>query len=112
MKPQITTVPKFDRQAKALSKRYPSLKNDLKELSKTLVNNPESGTLLFDDVYKIRMAIKSKNKGKSGGARVIYFNIFAQRKDRNEIVLISIYDKGDKESISDSEIKKALKSVW
>ncbi len=111
MKPQITTIPKFDNQAKSLAKRYPSLKNDLKKLSDKLTNNPESGTLLFDDVYKIRMAIRSKNKGKSGGARVIYFNIFAQRKDRNEIVLLSIYDKGHQESISDSEIRKALKSV-
>ena len=111
MKPQVTTIPKFDKQAKALSKKNPSLKNDLKDLSETLISNPESGTLLFDDIYKIRMAIKSKNKGKSGGARVIYFNIFAQRTDRNEIVLLAIYDKGDQENISDSEIRKALKSV-
>jgi mRNA-degrading endonuclease RelE of RelBE toxin-antitoxin system len=111
MRPQITTIPKFEKQFKALLKKYPSLKNDLRELSETLTENPNSGTLLFDDVYKIRMAIRSKNKGKSGGARVIYFNIFAQRKDRNEIVLLAIYDKGNQESISDNEIRKALKSV-
>ena len=76
-----------------------------------LVKKPEAGTFLFGDVYKIRMAVKSKGKGKRGGARVIYFNVFAQRTDRNEIVLLSIYDKSDQNSISDSEIRKALKTV-
>ena len=81
------------------------------ELGNMLVKNPEAGTFLFGDVYKIRMAVKSKGKGKRGGARVIYFNVFAQRTDRNEIVLLSIYDKSDQNSISDSEIRKALKTV-
>lgn len=111
MKPTITTIPPFDKQAKALGKKYPSFKKDLEELSMSLIDNPQKGTLLFDDVYKIRMAIKSKNKGKSGGARVIYFNLFAQKNDRNEIVLLAIYDKGELENISDSKIKEALKSV-
>lgn len=71
MKLQVTTIPKFDKQAKALSKRYPSLKNDLMELGNMLVKNPEAGTFLFGDVYKIRMAVKSKGRGKSGGARVM-----------------------------------------
>ena len=57
MKLQVTTIPKFDKQAKALSKRYPSLKNDLMELGNMLVKNPEAGTFLFGDVYKIRMAV-------------------------------------------------------
>lgn len=111
MKLSVTTIPKFDKEAKALGKKYPSLKNDLQNLVQMLLDNPEAGTLLFDDVYKIRMAIKSKNKGKSGGARVIYFNIFAQRITRNEIVLLSIYDKSEQKSITDKQIRDALKSV-
>ncbi len=111
MKPTISTIPPFDKQVKALNKKYPSLKGDLTELCKTLVDNPTAGTLLFDDVYKIRMSIKSKNKGKSGGARVIYFNIFAQRNDRNEIVLLSIYDKSEQDNITNKQIQNALKEV-
>ncbi len=47
------------------------LKNSLK--NKELEENPTTGTPLGNDVYKIRLAIVSKNKGKSGGARVISF---------------------------------------
>lgn len=111
MKPQITTIPQFDKQAKKLAKKYPSLKNDLTELASLLMDNPEAGILLFDDVYKIRMSIKSKNKGKSGGARVVYFNIFAQKKERNEIVLLSIYDKSEQSTITDKQIREALMTV-
>lgn len=54
---QITTIPKFDKQAKALAKKYPSFKSDLAELVDILSENPLAGTLLFDDVYKIRMSV-------------------------------------------------------
>jgi len=36
-----------------------------------LVTKPDSGTSLGHDTYKIRLTVKSKGKGKSGGARVI-----------------------------------------
>lgn len=111
MRYQITTIPKFDKQAKALAKKYPSFKSDLAELVDLLSDNPFAGTFLFDDVYKIRMSITSKNKGKSGGARLIYFNIFAQKTDSNEIVFLSIYDKCEHETITDKQIRDALKSV-
>ena len=112
MKYQITTVSKFDKQLKALAKKYPSVKNDLIALVESLSNDPFSGKLLFNDVYKIRMRVTSKNKGKSGGARVIYFNLFAQKADNNEIVLLAVYDKSEQSSISDNQIIEALKSVF
>ena len=50
------------------------------------------------------MAITSKNKGKSGGSRVI-----TCVKVVNETVfLLSIYDKSDKENIEDSKLKSLL----
>lgn len=107
---QIETIAKFDKQLKTLARKYPSIKDDFLELVMLLAENPFSGTLLFNDVYKIRMKIASKGKGKSGGARIIYFNLFAQR-NVDKIVLISIYDKSDMESISEKEIKRALKMI-
>lgn len=107
---QIETIAKFDKQMKALSKKYPSIKEDFLELAGKLSEDPFSGTLLFNDVYKIRMKITSKGKGKSSGARVIYFNLFAQ-KEADKVVLISIYDKSEKETINDKEIKRALKTI-
>ncbi len=42
-------------------------------MGKKRVDNPTSGTSLGHNLYKIRLAIASKGKGKSGGARVITF---------------------------------------
>lgn len=59
----ISTIPLFDKQAKRLAKKYPSLKKDLEELLKELVINPELGIALGNNFYKIRLAISSKGKG-------------------------------------------------
>lgn len=111
MKYEIKTIPPFDKEFKALKKKYASIKDDLENLKKELEENPEAGTKIAEDIYKIRMAIKSKGRGKSGGARVVYLNLFAQRTDSNEIVLLSIYDKSEHENITDKQIRDAMKSV-
>lgn len=70
---KIQTTPPFEKQAKKLARKYPSLKTDLLLLIESLETNPEQGTSLGNNFYKIRLAIKSKAKGKSGGARIITF---------------------------------------
>ena len=67
----VSPILSFLRDLKALSKKYPSLKDDVNDLVKQLKQHPKSGTPIGKDCYKIRLAIKSKRKGKSGGARVI-----------------------------------------
>lgn len=67
----ITYSPRFARELKKLSKHYKSLKLDYANLLESLKANPEQGVSLGNNLRKIRMAITSKNKGKSGGARVI-----------------------------------------
>lgn len=54
-------------------------------------------------VRKVRMSIKSKGKGKSSGARVITFNYLLE-DDNREITLMTVYDKLERETISDKEI--------
>jgi hypothetical protein len=66
----IKTIPSFERDVKILNKKYPSFKSDLIKLRNLLSDNPKSGTPLGNSCYKIRITIASKNKGKSGGARV------------------------------------------
>ncbi len=56
---KIITIPPFDRQAKRLVKKYPSLKTDLTELILKLQKDPEYGTPLGNHCYKIRFAIYS-----------------------------------------------------
>jgi hypothetical protein len=107
----------FKTEAKPLFKKYLSLGNDLANLEKELINNPRLGTSLGKDVFKIRLKITSKGKGKSGGARVISLletNLIAvtQINSDEEITvnLLSIYDKSDVANISDKELKELIKN--
>ncbi|MCE3227568.1 MAG: hypothetical protein K0S32_2119 [Bacteroidetes bacterium] len=102
---KIKTISVFEKQAKRLSKKYPSLKKDLLLLVNELSENPEMGTSLGSNCYKVRFAITSKGKGKSGGARIIT-NIAIMDQT---VYLLSIYDKSEVTSITDKELKELLK---
>ena len=68
---KIIPSAEFDRQFKRLAKKYKSLLDDYLTFSNELKKNPFQGSELGGGVRKIRMAISSKGKGKSGGARVL-----------------------------------------
>ena len=101
----ITYSPRFARELKKLSKHYKSLKLDYANLLESLKANPEQGVSLGNNLRKVRMAITSKNKGKSGGARV---TVILKEID-SEIKLLTIYDKSECESLTDKEIEDILK---
>jgi mRNA-degrading endonuclease RelE of RelBE toxin-antitoxin system len=93
----------FKNQAKRLLKKYPSLKSELSLLFQNLETNPKQGTALKNNCFKIRLAIASKGKGKSGGARVItHVQVI-----RSKVYLLSIYDKSEQSTISDKDL-----DVW
>jgi mRNA-degrading endonuclease RelE of RelBE toxin-antitoxin system len=101
---RIVFTPQFYKDIKKLLKKYPSFKVELIDLQAALQENPTLGSPLGQDCYKIRLAIKSKNKGKSGGARVI-----TNVKIVNETVfLLSIYDKSEKNDITSEELNDWL----
>ncbi len=104
---KIIAVPVFKKEIKHLVKKYPSLKTEFALLVESLELNPNQGINLGNNCYKIRIAIESKGKGKSGGARVITNIVIAQ----NIVYLLSIYDKSEKENISDIELDKRLKNI-
>ena len=104
---KIEATPEFVSEAKKLTKKYPSLKNDIAGLTEELSNNPQQGTSLGKNTYKIRLAIASKGKGKSGGARIITcVKIVA-----STVYLVSIYDKSVQNDISDKELKERIKNL-
>jgi mRNA-degrading endonuclease RelE of RelBE toxin-antitoxin system len=103
----VLPIPPFDRQLKRLSKKYPSLKQEFFELIENLEKNPEQGTSLGKNCYKIRLAISSKGKGKSGGARVITNFVIADET----VYLLSIYDKSEKENLTNKELDELLAEV-
>ena len=104
---KIIAVPTFRKELKRLAKKYYSLKNDLTILFKSQEENPSQGTYIGKNCYKIRIAISSKGKGKSGGARIIT-NFFVGNET---VYLLSIYDKSDKEILTDKELSELLNEV-
>ena len=103
----IILVDSFVKELKRLNKKYPSIKRDLTLLGQQLLDDPKSGTPVGNDCYKIRIAITSKGKGKSGGARVITHVLIQEET----IYMLSIYDKSDAETISEEDILKRIKSI-
>lgn len=104
---KVKTLVLFEKQAKRLFKKYPSLKNEIKQLILTIKENPNEGTPLGNNCFKIRLAIASKGKGKSGGARIISHIVVA----KETVYLVSIYDKSELSSLSPAEIKMLLNQV-
>lgn len=93
----------FKRQFRRLRKKYQSLTDDLEDFQKELIKNPLQGSDLGGGVRKIRMPIASKGKGKSGGARVLTLTVLVS--DDTDVTLLTIYDKGEIENVSDEYIK-------
>jgi hypothetical protein len=103
----IFSIPIFDRQAKRLAKKYPSLKKDLAGLIEKLTDAPEQGKALGNNFYKIRLAIASKGKGKSGGARVITY----VKVVHNKVYLTTIFDKSEKSTLTDKELEQIFNLI-
>jgi len=103
----------FRRDAKKLLKKYRSLKDELKELSESLIEDPTQGVKITENAYKIRLAVKSKGRGKSGGLRVItYVYVKIQKNDElTRVYLLTIYDKSDIDNLSDNIIKQYINEI-
>ena len=103
----VIPIDKFKKEAKRLIKKYPSLKKELAELNITLQSNPAVGMSLGNNTYKIRVAIKSKGAGKSGGARVITYLII----ENKEVYLLTIYDKAEFETVDDKTLRRIIQNI-
>ena len=106
---KIVASEDFERQLRRLSKKYFSIPKDYAKFLEDLLKNPTMGDKLDENTRKVRMAITSKGKGKSGGARIITYLFFVDVIN-TKIYLLTIYDKGEQESISKKEIQN-LKEI-
>lgn len=116
MKYSIIVIDNFKREAKPLLKKYPSLRNELEVLQAQLLENPRMGVKITENLYKIRLAVKSKGRGKSGGMRVLTFvwEILVEEDEDNSettIFLASIYDKSEEENVSDKDLKRIIDEI-
>jgi hypothetical protein len=101
---EVVVTANFKRRYKALAKRHRSLEQDVLDLITSLEENPTQGTPIGKDCYKIRLAIRSKGGGKSGGARVITY----VRLLKGKVYLLTIYDKADQASLTQKELLDLL----
>ena len=112
MNVSIDYLPEFERRAKALAKKYKSFPADYNAFLDELEQNPFGGDPLGHNTYKHRMAISSKGKGKSGGARVITYNVQQQAIGGDILItLMSIYDKSEIDNVSDAYLRQLIKAV-
>ena len=86
---KVIPTPTFAKSLKALAKRHRSLKEDVKAFVAELERNPLQGVELTAGIRKISMAIKSKGAGKSGGARVITYNVLVTEEEGEVDLLVS-----------------------
>lgn len=104
----ISTAPLFRKNFKRLAKHYASFRDDYAYLLQELRDNPQLGKSLGNKLRKVRMKISSKGKGKSGGARIITYTCNLRSDGVLEIMLLDIYDKSERSTMTDKELKELL----
>ena len=110
MSNKVTPTSFFEKKLKKLSRKYPSLGEELLSLENILIDTPDHGVPLGANIYKVRVASKDKGKGKSGGFRVVTYLIIETQGD-TEVFLITIYDKSKEETIKKPELVKLIKRI-
>jgi len=110
MKYKFGYIPSFAKELKTLCKKYKSLKKDFEALKEEIETNPNIGVSLGEGLRKIRLNISSKNKGKSGGARVITREILVEidHQETMSVAFISIYDKSEYDTVDLDIVKKLV----
>lgn len=108
---EVILTKEFVKSLKALAKRYHSIKEDISTFCKNISDNPFQGNEIAPDIRKIRMAISSKGKGKSAGARIITYTVVTSIKN-GRVYLIEIYDKSDTSSIDPKNVVKLLNELF
>ena len=106
----VTPTDFFARKVKRLVKKFHTLQDSLYELENDLIKNPFLGKKLSNNLFKVRVADESKGKGKSGGFRVITY-LINENDTSIEILLLTIYDKSEEQTIEKDEIKEIVKEV-
>ena len=79
--------------------------DEYRQLQSHLAARPDSGALIraSGGVRKVRW--RAGGKGKSGGVRVIYY--WAATDD--QIFLLTLYGKGEKEDLSAADLRRVVK---
>lgn len=107
---KIIPTPGFERDFKVLAKRHRSLKRDIACFAESLAADPFQGVELCPGVRKVRMAISSKGRGKSGGARIITYTVVLS-ENNGRVYLLAIYDKSDYSTVDVAVVQAMVESL-
>lgn len=111
MSVRVTALNHFQRKARRLVKKFRTLDDELAILIDGLKQSPRQGKSLGAGLYKIRLASKSKGKGKSGGFRVITY--YVEQVGNDEVVyLVTIYNKSEEDSIDKADLLAIVQEAF
>ncbi len=105
----FSELPEFRKELKRLSKKYPSLKNDIDDIKPVLLVSPTGigkNFTIINTAEEIKI-VKVRIQCESLHSRAIRL-IYAYHNDKIEFVYIELYFKGNKESEDKERIKMYL----
>ena len=79
-------------------------------MGKSLSENPDQGRV-GKGVRKVRMAIAPKEKERAWARVITYTEAIVCADNEGTVILLTIYDKADRDSISAAEIDELLRSL-
>ena len=106
----ILFTAEFKRKVKPLAKKYHTLRASIDQLGEYLIKDPFLGESYGSNIYKIRLADESKGKGKSGGFRIMYY-LATKNEASIDILLMTIFDKSELDTIKKKDAELLLKKV-
>ncbi len=110
MNNKVIVTETFERRVRRFLKKFRSLSEELEKLEQELLENPKKGVCLGSDIYKIRLASKSKGRGKSGDFRVITY-LLEIDNDSFKIYLLTMYDKSEEVTITKSKLFELVRKI-
>ncbi len=99
----IETIPRFEKDAKKLKKKFPKIKDDLLKLTNDLLENPNLGIYLGENIFKVKIPNSSIPTGKSGGFRIITYY-----KNNDTLYLVTMYSKTEQDNILTEKLKNIV----
>ncbi|MGA1262730.1 MAG: type II toxin-antitoxin system RelE/ParE family toxin [Prochlorothrix sp.] len=103
---QIEATANFQKNLRALAKRYRSIRKDIQPVLDQLAAGQMVGDLVTgvgDAVYKVRVPNRDSQRGKRGGYRLLYY-----LRTETAVVLVTIYSKSEQSDVAISTIQELI----
>jgi len=104
---EIVEHPLYEKSFKKLSKKFKNIEKDIDEFLLSIRTKDDLGVELKSNVYKVRIANSSKNKGKSAGYRLLTYVALIE----NKLHLLYIYDKSSIGNLTESEVDAMISNA-